>query len=221
MARAPRNTLDREIVVRGARDLADAAGEVEALTMRALATHLGVGPMALYHYVSGKEELLDAIVDSVFAEVHLPVAGADLHAELTRRSHSLREVLGRHPWAIPLMESRAHPGPSTLAAHTAMLEALREDGLAWAEVAHAYALLDAFVYGFALTEAALGGVGLSPEADALLEGMDLSPRSSLEVFAREHVLRPDYSYGASFEVGLEMLLAGIAAMPRERDATDP
>lgn len=214
--RAPRNTLSREIVVGGAMQLADRERGVSTLTMRALAEYLEVRPMALYHYVATKEQLLDAMVDAVFAEVHSPDPAGDLLPELTRRSTSMRDALRRHSWAIPLMESRAQPGPATLAGHTAVLELLRAAGFAWAEVAHAYALLDAYVYGFALTESTLGEVGLSSEADELLEGMDVAPHPTLEAFAREHVLQPGYRYGASFEVGLEIMLAGIDAMPRER-----
>ncbi|MGO1198406.1 MAG: TetR/AcrR family transcriptional regulator [Dermabacteraceae bacterium] len=212
--RAPRNTLSHDVIVAGAMQLADEARTVGSLTMRALAEHLGVRPMALYHHVSDKEQLLDSMVDAVFLEVHSPAADGELLPELTRRSESLREALGRHPWAIPLMESRAEPGPATLANHTAVLELLVASGFAWAEVAHAYALLDAYVYGFALTESTLDEVGLSPEADELLESMDVEPHPTLEAFAREHVLQPGYSYGASFEVGLEIMLAGIDAMPR-------
>ena len=43
--------------------------------MRSLASELGVKPMSLYHYVAGKDEILDGIVDLVFSEIELPVSG--------------------------------------------------------------------------------------------------------------------------------------------------
>ena len=60
------------------------------------------------------------------------------------------KVLARHPWVAPLMESRTNPGAETLGHHDAVLGCLRGGGLSLAMTAHAYALLDAYVYGFAL-----------------------------------------------------------------------
>ncbi len=51
------------------------AGGIGALTIRSLAQSLGVKPMSVYYYVANKDEILDAIVDLVFAEIELPVIG--------------------------------------------------------------------------------------------------------------------------------------------------
>ena len=82
--------------------------------MRALAGRLGVEAMSLYHHVASKDALLDAMVDDVFGEMHLPVVGGDWRAELRARSVSGRAVLTRHRWAVGLMDSRRTPGPETL-----------------------------------------------------------------------------------------------------------
>ena len=63
--------LSRERVLNGAVAVADAEG-VGSLTMRLLAEHLGVKPMALYHHVANKNEIIDGIVDLVFSEIELP-----------------------------------------------------------------------------------------------------------------------------------------------------
>ena len=68
---AGRAPLSRERVLRGAVAVADASG-IGALTMRSLASELGVKPMSVYHYVAGKDEILDGIVDLVFSEIELP-----------------------------------------------------------------------------------------------------------------------------------------------------
>ena len=149
--RAP---LSRERVLRGAVAVADAAG-IGALTMRSLARELGVKPMSLYYYVASKDEILDGIVDLVFSEIDLPSPGGDWRSQMRRRAVSARRALRRHPWAIGLMESRANPGPATLRHHDATLATLRAAGFSVAMTAHAYALLDSYIYGFALQEAAL------------------------------------------------------------------
>lgn len=55
----------------------------------------------------------------------------------------------------PLMQSRTSPGPQTLGHHNAVVGCLRRGGLTWPMVAHANAMLDAFIYGFALLETSL------------------------------------------------------------------
>src|SRR4051812_22474259 len=159
-----RTPLTRERVLGCAVAIADEQG-LGALTMRSLAQALAVKPMSLYHHVANKEAILDGIVDVVFAEMELPTAGVDWRAELTRRAASARAVLRRHPWAVALMESRATPGPATLRHHEAVLATLRAAGFSVEMTGHAYALLDAFVYGFAVQEAALPITGTDDAAE--------------------------------------------------------
>jgi AcrR family transcriptional regulator len=97
--------LSRERVLRAAVAIADVTG-IGSLTMRSLAHELGVKPMALYHHLANKEEILDGIVDLVFSEIERPSADGDWRSEITRRAESARQVLRRHPWAIGLLESR-------------------------------------------------------------------------------------------------------------------
>lgn len=101
--------LSREKVVRQALALADSEG-IEALSVRRLGQGLNAGAMSLYHHVRNKEELLDSMVDLVFAEIELPESRDDWQAAMRGRAVSAREVLARHPWAIPLMASRTTPG---------------------------------------------------------------------------------------------------------------
>ncbi len=159
-----RPALSRERVVEGAVAIADARG-IAALTIRSLAQHLGVKPMSLYYYVANKSEILDAIVDVVFSEIDLPTVDGDWRSEVRLRATSARHVLRRHSWAIGLLESRTSPGPATLRHHDAMLGTLRGAGFSIEMTAHAYALIDSYVYGFALQEAALPFDGPDTVAD--------------------------------------------------------
>jgi hypothetical protein len=74
---------------------------------------------------------------------------------MRQRAISAREVLARHRWAIGLMESRSTPGPATLQHHDAVIGCLREAGFSIAMAAHAYSVLDSYIYGFALQQANL------------------------------------------------------------------
>jgi AcrR family transcriptional regulator len=112
--RGHRERLNRSKVVRAAIDLADQDG-FEALTMRRLAERLSVVPMALYKHVADKDELLDAMVDLVFAEVQVPTAEG-WRPPMRIRAVSMRQALLRHPWAVGRMESGT-PGPANLSHH--------------------------------------------------------------------------------------------------------
>jgi AcrR family transcriptional regulator len=207
---AGRAPLSRERVLRGAVAVADAAG-IGALTMRSLARELGVKPMSLYHYVASKDEILDGIVDLVFSEIELPAADGDWRAQMRRRANSARRALRRHPWAIGLLESRANPGPATLRHHDATLGALRAAGFSVEMTAHAYALLDSYIYGYALQEASLP---FNPETvteatEAIMQQF-AGEYPHLTEMATAHILQPGYDFGDEFEIGLTVILDALA-----------
>ena len=97
-------------MLRAAVALADAGG-LESLTMRRLGEDLGVEAMSLYKHVANKDDLLDGMVDLVFAEIELPAGDADWRTAMRERAVSVRAALIRHPWATALMQSRTAPGP--------------------------------------------------------------------------------------------------------------
>jgi AcrR family transcriptional regulator len=205
--------LNRERVLQGAIAIADTAG-IGALTIRTLAQQLGVKPMAIYYHVANKDEILDGIVDLVFAEIELPEAGGDWRSELVRRANSARGVLSRHHWAIGLMESRKSPGPATLRHHDAVLGTLRRAGFSVEMTAHAYALLDSYVYGFALQEAALPFTGPDTAAEVAEPMMQQFPADAyphLVELTTEYVLLPGYDFGDEFEFGLDVILDALTS----------
>ncbi len=146
--------LSKQRVVEEAIRLADRQG-VEGLSMRSLADSLGAGAMSLYHYVANKSELLDGMIDSIFAEIEFPSNETDWHTAMRQRAISVREVLARHPWAIGLIESRTSPGPTHLRHLEAVTACLRQAGFTVLAAMHASWVLDSYVYGFALQEATL------------------------------------------------------------------
>lgn len=220
---ARRAPLTREKVLLGAVAVADDGG-LGSLTIRSLAQHLGVKPMSVYHHVANKEEILDGVVDLVFAEIDLPSPDGDWRSQMSRRAHSARRVLRRHPWAVALMESRTSPGPATLRHHDATIATLRKGGFSVELTAHAYALLDSYVYGFALQEASLpfeGPDAAAGVAESIMEQFPAEEFPHLVEMATEHIFKPGYDFGDEFEFGLgvildalERLLPGARRAPR-------
>jgi AcrR family transcriptional regulator len=211
----PRTRLTRERVLRVALAHADAGG-LEALTMRKLAEELGVAPMALYRHVANRDDLVDGMVDIVFGEIDLPSAGDDWRAAMRQRAISVRDVLSCHRWAIGLMESRANPGPANLRHHDAVIGSLRAAGFDMAMVAHAYSVLDSYIYGFALTKMNLpfeSGDDVAEIAQTMLEPFPVDEYPNLVAFITEHAMKPGYDYGDEFEYGLDAILDGLERAP--------
>jgi AcrR family transcriptional regulator len=205
-----RQRLSRERVLQAAIAHADAGG-LEALTMRQLAEILDVAPMALYRHVANKDDLIDAMIDVVFGEIGLPSGGADWRTAMRERALSLCDVLARHHWAVGLMESRRSPGPANLRHHDAVIGKLRAAGFDIPMAAHAYALLDSYIYGFALTTMNLpfDTTGVAEVAQTMLEPFPANEYPNLSEFITEHAMKPGYDYGNEFEYGLDLILDGL------------
>ncbi|EYR62488.1 AcrR family transcriptional regulator [Actinotalea ferrariae CF5-4] len=212
MPAGTRTPLSRERIVDAAIALADDKG-VEGLTMRALGRALGVEAMSLYHHVPNRDDVLDGVVDRIYAEFYAPVVGGDWKDELRRRSHSARAVIRRHPWVIPLMNARSTPGLSTLAHLDAVIGVLRSAGFSLPMTAHAFALVDAHLYGFLAQEVSLPispGQGVQEIADGIAETTDMAEHfPHLAELVAGHALQPGYDFGDEFEYGLELVLEGL------------
>ena len=208
---ARRAPLSRQRVLETAIRLADRGG-LESLSMRNLGQELGVEAMALYYHFANKDELLDGLVDLVFGEIDLPDAGPDWRSAMRRRALSVRDALLRHRWAIGLMESRRNPGPANLRHHDAVIGSLRAGGFDMALVAHAYSLLDSYIYGFALTKMNLpfqASEEVAEVAETMLEPFAVGEYPNLVAFITEHAMKPGYDYADEFEYGLDLILDGV------------
>jgi AcrR family transcriptional regulator len=217
--RAPaqsRRPLDRDRVFLAAIELADEEG-LPALTMRRLAEKLGVEAMSLYHHVPNKETILDGMIDFVFSEVELP--DADWRSAMRGRALSVHAALKRHAWAIGLMESRRTPGLRTLRHHEAVLGCLRRAGFTVAQAAHAFSLLDSYIYGFAMQEQNLpfrNSAELEAMAAELLPQLPADQFPYMSEMIVKHALKPGYAYAHEFEIGLDLILDGLKRMRTRR-----
>ena len=208
MSRPP---LSPERVVDAASRVADVAG-LAGVSMRSVGRELGVEAMSLYHHVASKDALLDGLADWVFARVATPVQDGPWRAEMEARARSARGVLAAHPWGLGLIESRRSPGPATLGHHDAVIGCLRTAGFSVALAAHAYSVLDAYVYGFVLTEVNLP-FQPGESADDFVDGLGdaLADHPHLAEMVATQVAGRDYAYGNEFDYGLALILDGLEA----------
>ncbi len=210
--------LSRERALVAAAALADREG-IGALTMRKLAEELGVEAMSLYHHVANKEEILDGMVDMVFAEIDLPRSDVGWKAAMRERGTSVRAALNRHPWSISIMESRTSPGPATLRHHDAVIGCCRAAGFSLPMTAHAFSMIDSYIYGFVMQEVNLpfdNGDDLHDLAASMEPLFAAGNYPHFIEFVTDHALQPGYAYGDEFDFGLGLILDGLEAAARKQ-----
>lgn len=208
-----RARLSRAQALDAALALADEGG-LGAITMQNIAHRLGAEAMSLYRHVRNKDEILDGLVDLVFGEIELPPPRMPWRTAMRQRALSARQALGRHPWAIGLLESTSRPGPANLRHHDAVLGVLRGAGFSSLAATHAYNLLDSFIYGFALQERTLPVATpetLTAVGEALIGQLPGDQYPNLKAVGLD-LMASGFDYGGEFEFGLDLILDGLEQM---------
>ena len=138
--------LSRDQVARAALELIDAEG-IDTLSMRRLASHLGVGTMTLYGYVGSKTELLEAAVDAAAADFEPVQLEGSVRERARANLLAVRSWIKRHPGLIHLQGHEAFGRPSMRALAQVCQGFLRETGVPDDEIAPAFRLMMSYVFG--------------------------------------------------------------------------
>ena len=224
-AGGPRGPLDRRTILLAAVALID-QNDLRHLTMRRLGAHLGVEGMALYHYIHGREDLLDGVVELVIddlyrdPEVHL--AANQWQDYLQRLAHGVRRIALAHPQVFPLVATRPPAAPwvrpplRSLRWMESFLETLHRCGFSDAGCVGAYRAFSSFQLGHLLLEVSALGADVGPIEQADPDG---PPRTDLTEYPRlkslEHELSQDHS-ADEFDEALETLLDRIDLLHHHR-----
>lgn len=216
-----KKTLDRAAIVQGALSFIDEHG-AQGLTMRGLGQELGVEAMALYRYVSGREDLLEAVVAQLLEGLHRDLdeqLAGTWQGYLQTLAHAIRRIAVDHSAAFPLVATR-HPAAPWLRPPLRSLElveqflkTLSDHGFSDAQVVSAYRAFSSFLLGQLLLEAAVRGADTSPVEVPLDEGDAQTPNEDGDVdlsgnptVLRLRSLLSEDRSAEEFEVSLEMLL---------------
>lgn len=153
----PRGSLTREEIIKEALTLLEQQGP-GALSMRRLADRLGVAPNALYTHVHGKADLIDGLIDQVYAGLALELdRSGDWTQQLTTLSQDVRDHLLAHPAVVPYARQQPGLGPHSLRLGEAIYDILRPAGFSdQAVVGTVYALLT-YILGFVALEVPRAG----------------------------------------------------------------
>lgn len=219
-----RHALDRDRVVAEALRIIAADG-VSALSMRGLATGLGVVPAALYRHVRNKEQLYDLVLDGVLAEVDCKVDQSLAWTERVKvLAHRLRTVLEDHPGTAELLKTRDPLGPHSLIVAEAFLAPLHTLGLAERDTVLAFWLIYDYTVGFTLSsrgsvnEQRVQDAATRRELHAFFRSLPADQFPALAALG-EHVWADNRD--ERFTAGLDTLLDGLAATQRPRPRGRP
>ena len=107
--------------------------------------------MSLYHYIRTKEDLIDLMDDAIMGEALVPEGGlpSDWRGALSAIAHHTRQALVRHPWALHTLQGAAF-GPNALQHIAQSMSAVASTGLDQAGQIELLALIDDYVFGYAL-----------------------------------------------------------------------
>jgi AcrR family transcriptional regulator len=222
--RGPRQGLSVEDVVATAISVADTDG-LAAVTMRQVAHALGVVPMSLYTYVPGKAELLDLMLDTVYAQMpRADVSGRPWRERLAAIAQENRDLFDRHPWVAEVATHRPPLGPGLMAKYEHELAAFEGLGLDDVEMDAALTFLLGFVHAAARSAAEAAAVrrdSAMSEEDwwsangpllARVVDEDKYPIASRVGTAAGTAHGAAYSPDHAYEFGLRRVLDGLGAL---------
>ncbi|WP_329116803.1 TetR/AcrR family transcriptional regulator [Streptomyces sp. NBC_01353] len=217
---APRASLTPQRIAEVAVDLADREG-FAAVTMRRIATELGVAPMAAYRHVSGKDDLWALMVDRVSAEMEPAEQPESWRETLRAYAVRTRTMMVRHPWLAQLPMPLFALTPNRMAAAERQLASLDGQGLDVDTMMAAFRAVSSYVQGATQAEVALAQY----MRDQGWESPDetrraLAPQMSYLMETGRYPTYRRYTRGAArkddaawqFETGLECVLDGVAGL---------
>jgi AcrR family transcriptional regulator len=201
--------LTPERIWAAAMRLADSGG-LEQLSMRNLASSLGVKAMSLYNHIDSRDAIIDQLVEMVVAEIVLPAPVVDWRTAMRQRAVSAHEVLLRHPWATMAIVSRVSTGPAMLGYIEGTLACLIRAGFSPEDADHVWNAIDSYLYGFTLQELKFPfkAEEYREAASAYLPGI---PEIRYPCFTDlgHRIINGSYDGLHRLEFGLDMLLDGL------------
>lgn len=205
MARPRKPLLSRDRIVDAARTLVDTEG-LAAVSTRRLAAELGVSGPSLYNHFRTKDQILEAVADSVSAQVDLSMFEADDERDWRTALHdwgvSYRSALRTHPNIVPVLARGPGHRPAGLRLADAVFGAMVDAGWPPPQATSIGALMRYFVTGSALGSFA-GGF---PDDEAAYDPADYPHLGQAHLLAERQEIVDD----RAFETGLTALIDGLA-----------
>jgi TetR/AcrR family transcriptional regulator, tetracycline repressor protein len=208
--------LTRDRILTTALRIVDDEG-VAALSMRRLATELGVDPMAIYHHLSGKHALLVGLTEIVFQQLRLPPVDDTPWQEQVRTfARAYRSLTQTHPNLVLYLvtDAEARKNERVSMANELLYAALARAGLPPEMIVGAADLLVDYLNGFALGESSASTARASPRAELDIRLEEHYRPEQFPVMHRVLSSLSERDRAADIEAGLDIIVAGIEALAR-------
>jgi len=216
--RQPPPRLTRELILDRAFALIEHEGP-DALSMRRLASTLGVEAMAIYHHFENREELLRAIGDRLLEPLNELELSPDWREACRRFATALRDVAVARPATFKLLGLQPLDTPSALRMVERLLDVLLAQGFTPTHALAIYRATASYARGYALAEAT--GFNVDAAEPAGRRRLKALPRGEFPILSGRvqemRALDPDSAY----ELGLNALLTGLAGVLAHTDPHGP
>ncbi len=203
----PRSLLPSDIALAALR-IVDHDG-LGMLSMRTVATELGVGAMSLYRYVSDREALERLMVDHVLEPVHIRLEpDQGWTSRIRQLAAALYAAVSRHQPVAPLLMRHRHTSQEVQRCAETLLQALADGGFEGHQRVIALRMLVSYILGTLQAQdlGPLGGPGTAYMVDSALRGFPL-----LQDAARTaRRIKPE----EEFDDGLAIVIRGLETQPR-------
>jgi len=205
--------VSKEEIVDLAISLGDERG-LDELSVRQLAEGLNIGTMTLYSYFKGKDEILDAMADTLLGSLTVPIKeGADFGQIVRAAAHAYRDLFSRHPSALRLLAARATKSDVAAGGMNETLAALRSAGLDAEVAVKAMGVIVQYTLGFSLYQ--LARPWGSPDADPEARRVRTLHYASYNAVAFPHVVEAaaeltQLPTDEQFEFGLDAIAVGLS-----------
>ncbi len=186
------------------------------LSMRALASELGTGPMTLYNHVAHREDLEVLVVEAVLAQAEWsPVHRDDWRDEVREIATSMWRAVRAHPATVPLILTRRSRSLAVLEVSEALLQALARSGRSGRRLLVAFRAVTAIVMGFAQVE--LAGplsTDAGESAESIIGRIRALPKNRYPRLQQIARAASASKAQTEFRSGLDLLIAGLGEAPR-------
>lgn len=198
--------LTRERIVDGAIDLIEQHGS-HALSMRRLGVDLGVEAMSLYHYIGGRDDLVEAIGDRVLEPLHDLDLGERWREAADRFATALRAIAVTRPATFALVGLEPFDTPASLRPVERLVRLLVTDGFDPPQALGVYRAVAAYARGYALAEAT--GFTVDAAQPGGRERLAALPAQEFPILCGRADELAALDADSGFRRGLDALLAGL------------
>jgi AcrR family transcriptional regulator len=214
--RAGEERLSRQTILEAALRIVDTEG-IDAMTMRRLASTLGVNPMSIYHHLPNKAAVFAGLAERVFSQLEAtaPDDSVPWQDELTGAARAYRDALRAHPnLALQVLSDTSAVSEVVVVTVEPFYRALDRAGVAPRQIVEVVNTIIDFLHGFSLGEASVQAdtFDLAPDLLVRVRGLPAGKAPVLSRVVGE--LGEDglhYDFDSGFESGLALLVAGVEA----------